>query len=702
MKIERFAISALLVLAVGAGAADAQMTPWQQWTFLPPAQMDEIIGEISGETGMRHIMTMSGHPRDRKADEYAGTFREAQYVLDRLLEYGLKDAVLLRYPGGETWDGIKGELWETSPGRRKIASYQDLTAMLVPGSMPAEVTAELVWAGEGEEKDFAGMDVSGKIVVTSGPAWRVHGIACGTKGALGLISFASSRELFDPLQIPWGGIGNRRGGPAAGTKFAFALPPREGVFLRDRLKGGEKIIVRAVVESSQQRYEQQVVAASIPGTDSGASEIILTAHIFEGYTMFGANDNTSGCAAILEAARTLRMLIDEGRLPPPKRTIRFLWAPEISGTISYVNAHPEEIARALCNINLDMVGIGLTKSLAFFCFMRTSYGNPHYLNDVLENYYRYVGEATRNYVTNPTREGMNRRIVAPSGSEEPMYYYVGTDFGASDHMVFNDWAVGVPGIVMNTWPDQWYHTSEDRPDKIDPTQMKRAGIITAASAYTIASADDRTAGHIAAEIVGNAAGRLGHQLERGLEEMRKAAPEAFPATVKKTRAYLEAAAINERATLDSVRQLASDQAKFGAYLDGLKAAVTAIEKADLSAFDENAKLTAAILGLQPVVLKVDDLEVKAAKITAKPLPKVRQGGFRGYETAIREVIKTKGEGVLDKVRRLPAEEIHLLCNGRYSVLAIKKMLDTQNRGETPLPEILNYLEILKEAGLITY
>jgi len=702
MKIERFAIRILLVVMLGAGAAAAQMTPWQQWTFLPPAQMDEIIGEISGETALRHIMTMSGVPRDRKPAEYAGTFWEAQYVLDRLQEYGLKDAEILRYPGGETWDGAKGELWETSPGRRKIASYRDLTAMLVPGSTPADATAELVWVGDGEEKDFAGIDVAGKIVVTSGPAWRVHMAACLQKGALGIVSFASPREFFDPLQIPWGGIGNRRGGPAAGTKFAFCLPPREGVFLRDRLKNGEKITVRAVVESSQQKYEQQVVTASIPGTDPGAFEVILTAHMFEGYTMFGANDNTSGCAAILEAARTLQMLIDEGRLPRPKRTIRFLWAPEISGTISYVNAHPDEIARALCNINLDMVGIRLTKSLAFFCFMRTSYGNPHFINDVMENVYRYVGEATRNYVTNPTGEGMNRRIVAPSGSEEPMYYYVGTDFGASDHAVFNDWAVGVPGIVMNTWPDQWYHTSEDRPDKIDPTQMKRAAIITAASAYTIASADDRTAGHIGAEIFGNASGRLGHQLERGLDEMRKAAQDAFPAVVKKTRGYIEAAAINERATLDSVLQLATDQAKFGRYLDGLKAAVTAAEKADLQAFDENAKLTAAVLGLKSVVLKLDDLEARAAKITPKPLPKVRQGGFRGYEAAIREVLKTKGEGALDKARRLPAEEINLLCNGRNSVLAVKKMLDTQNREETPLQEILDYLEILKEAGLIAY
>ena len=99
----------------------AQMTPWLQWTFLRPALMDEIIGEASGETGANHVMAMCGFPRDRKSAEYAGTFAEAQYVLDRLKESGLPEAAILRYPGGETWDGVRGELWEVRPaGRRSL------------------------------------------------------------------------------------------------------------------------------------------------------------------------------------------------------------------------------------------------------------------------------------------------------------------------------------------------------------------------------------------------------------------------------------------------------------------------------------------------------------------------------------------------------------------------------------------------------
>ena len=244
--------------------------------------------------------------------------------------------------------------------------------------------------------------------------------------------------------------------------------------------------------------------------------------------MQGANDNYSGDAAILETARTIKSLVADGRLPRPRRTIRFLWAPEISGTGAWVKANPDVMRRTLCDINLDMVGVDLAKSMAFFCFMRTTYGNPHYVNDVVENAFRYVGETNRSYVTNGMTGQLNRRIVAPSGSEQPMPWYAGTHFGSSDHEVFNDWGVGVPGVVLNTWPDQWYHTSEDRPDKLDATQMKRAVAVTAAAAYIIASADDKMAGQIAAEIVSNASGRIGHQIARGVEEMKRATAETLP------------------------------------------------------------------------------------------------------------------------------------------------------------------------------
>ena len=698
-KNRRLAITLALfgALLVSAGA---QMTPWLQWTFLSPSQMDEIVGEMSGETAFNHVSTLGAFPRVRKASEYTGNLFESQYILDQAKEYGLTDAAIIRFPGGETWEGIKGELWEVKPGRQKIASYTDLRAALAQGSMPADVTTDLVWVGDGELKDFEGLDVKDKIVVTSGSPGQVHNLACQTKGAAGVISFYSPRPLIDPLLIPWGGLYSRSGGT---TRFAFCLPPREGVLLRDRLKRGEKITVHAEVQSTTRKYDQQVVTASIPGTDPNPQEIILTAHLFEGLIKQDANDNFSGCAAILEAGRTLQTLIREGRLPKPKRTIRFLWVPEFSGTVPYVKANAEQMRRTLCDINLDMVGVRLTKSLAFFAVMRTTYGNAHYLNDVMENYYRYVGETQRTYVTNNMSGAFPKRIVAPTGSEEPMYYYIGTHFGSSDHEVFNDWGIGVPGVVMNTWPDQWYHTSQDRPDKLDPTMLRRAAVITAASAYTIAAADDAMAARIAGEIVSNAAARLGHQLARGLEEMQRADKAGFEAAYKRARGYLEAAAANERATLDSVLQLVRDKAAFAAPLAEWKASVGAMAQAQIRTFDQSMRLSAAAFGLKPVDLKPTENEKKAARIVPRPLPKIKEGGYQGYQAAIQEAMKAaQGGAAPDRASRMSSSEIQLLCDGRNSALDIKKMLDTQFKQETPLEAVLSYLEVLKRAGLIMY
>jgi hypothetical protein len=297
---------------------------------------------------------------------------------------------------------------------------------------------------------------------------------------------------------------------------------------------------------------------------------------------------------------------------------------------------------------------------------------------------------------------MNRRIVAPTGSEEPMYYYIGTHFGSSDHEVFNDWGVGIPGVVMNTWPDQWYHTSEDRPDKIDPTQMKRAVIITAAAAYTIAAADDAAAGRIAAEIVSNASARIGHQLARGLEEMRRADTAAFPAMYKLVRGYIEASARNERATVGSVLQLAGDKAGFGAYLAELQASVTGLETAHLRTMDQSMRRQAAALGLKPVDLKLSEAEKKAAALIPKPLPKIKEAGFQGYQAAIQEARKALGTAAPDRAVGRNSSEIQLLCNGKNSAMDIKKMLDTQFRQETPLETVVGLLEVLKKAGLVAF
>ncbi|OQX95588.1 hypothetical protein B6I21_04625 [candidate division KSB1 bacterium 4572_119] len=679
---------------------EAQITPWLYWTFLPDNQMDEIIGEASGETAWNTIMETGGYNKDRLAEEYAGTFYEARYILDQLKLYGLPGAEIVRFPGRKVWDGIKGELWELSPKRRKIASYRDMTAMLVKGSNSADVEAELIWIGQGTDEEIDSSKIEGKIVVTEGSLWRAHNTACMEYGALGVVAISTSRQYFDSIQLPWSRIrGSRDEKPA---KFAFYLPAREGEFLKKRLLREEKIKVHAQVETKMEPYELQDVTCFIPGTDSKAGEVIFSAHLFEGITKQGANDNKSGSAGILEVARILHTLIEEGRLPKPKRTIRFIWGPEFSGIGPWVKANKDIMKNTLCNINMDMVGEWLTKNKSFMSFMRTTYGNPHYINDVMENYYRFVGEASREKIHRRGGvENVAYRIVAPTGVDEPFYYSIEPHYGASDHEVFNSWGVRVPGIMMIAWPDQWYHTSGDRVDKADPTQMKRVAVIGAAAAYTIAIADDDMALKIAAEITSNGTRRLGHQLMVGLEDLNRATAEDFARQYHLAKLRIKAAVENEKNTLESVLELARKKQKVSRYISTTKKTIDQVGLAQLSALANYQKIKAAKLKIKSTKLSLTELEEKASKMIPKTTGKVTVNGYGGYREFVDDVPKEERDKFPYGWRDIAStRELQLLINGKRSILDIKQLLDVQHERKSDLQSVINYIEVLKLAGLV--
>lgn len=705
-------LAACFAVLIAAPSA-AQITPWHHWTLLDPAAMDEIIGEASGETAWNSIVAMGGFNHDREVAEYGSAdFHETRWIHERLIEYGLDGVEVVRFPGGQVWDGIEGELWEVAPLRHKLASYQDLRAMLANGSTDADVTAELVWVGQGtpEELDRAG--VAGKIVVTEGSMGGVHRAATVDRGALGVVNVANGRPFFDPTQIPWSGIGGR--GDPATKGFGFFIPPREAEILKARLLSGEKVTVHARVRAQMQPYEMQDPVALIRGTDPDAPEIILSAHLFEGFVKQGANDNLSGSAAILEVARTLQTLIDDGRIPRPRRTIRFLWGPEYSGTGPWVKANVPLMERTLANINMDMVGEWLTMNKAYMRLMRTTYGNPHFINDVMENYYRFVGESNNERIQN-RREfyKLPRRIVAPSGAEEPFYYSIETHYGSSDHMVFNDWGVQVPGIMMIAWPDQWYHTSGDRADKADPTQLKRVVVIGAAAAYTVASADDDVAVRLAGEIASNATRRLGHQLVIGQERLNGATAADLSERYAWARAHVRGTAMAERETLGTVLQLAQGagahadgqgngngaaDGPLAAYVASMQKAVDAVERAQLDVLKVHMEATAARLGTRPVDLRPTDLERRAERIVPRQTELVKRDGYQGW----REHLQAVPAGTMARFPHegLDTNEVQLLVDGRHSALDIKTMLDAQGREPADLQAILNYLQVLEAAGLV--
>ena len=696
LLIIRLRIMVLILLATSLPIKLHSQYPVNyQYTLLPAKVIDNILGASSGDLAMLHINKLAGYNRPRKDDEYRDYPDESKYVMGKLKEYGIGNFKIEKFGKTTTWRGIEGSLWEVSPGISKIADFEDLPTMLAERSTTTDVQAPLIWAGEGLSSFFENnaATVKGKIVLTSGSLWQVHSQAMKA-GALGTVSFYGPRPLTDPIQIPNSGISGDGG-------FAFQLPPREAQYLRDRLIRRENIVVRAKVTAKTEELNLHIIQCIIPGKDTTAGEIIFTAHLYEGYVKMGANDNASGSAVLLEVAHLLNDLIREGKIEKPKRNIRFLWVPEISGTIPWVNAHKELVKKAFCDINLDMVGLRLRDSKSFMYLHRSGFSNANFVNDIMESYYRYVGETNVTGITDGLgRRAFSRRIVSPTGTDDPFYYKISSLHGSSDNAVFNDWSIGVPGVKMITWPDDYYHTSEDNPDKCDPTQLRRVIFIAAAGAYTMASAGDEMAIRIISEMYAGANTRLGIHMGKASDMIWNATAESMKSVYKRAVYNIEGFIMAEKSSIEKVKMISEAP-------EVLNTIIKSKEKLDqllhiqVTALRELMNTRSKELAIPVVTLNPDDAEKSAIRIIPVPTEKAKTMKYAGYN----EFIKELSPGFIATHRWFGignTSEAAGLADGKRNLLQIKKMVDAQFEGEFPLKDIVNYFSILREAGLMKF
>jgi len=141
----------------------------------------------------------------------------------------------------------------------------------------------------------------------------------------------------------------------------------------------------------------------------------------------------------------VRELIDTGRLPRPRRTLRFLWVPEWNGTMAYVDRHPEMTGpalggRVLANLNLDMVGENTELLHSQLQLTRTPASLPSAVNDAVANVAAQVAGTD---------------IRTPRGSQSVMNWRMTPYQGGSDHMMFIDRRI--PGIMFTHEPDYTHH-----------------------------------------------------------------------------------------------------------------------------------------------------------------------------------------------------------------------------------------------------
>ena len=395
---------------------------------------------------------------------------------------GLREIEIVSTPAdGETqfgywtmplaWDARSARLEivfpEPSPQFRVLADFETTPASLGmwSGATPAGgVKAEVVDVGEAGADAIAGMDLKGKLALTSknpaGLKWAL--VEAGAVGSIN--AFTENEELQDDRQWinAWGDAG--WGFTKASTPLvSFSITPRQAEYLRSLLRERGKVVVRAEVDARHYEGDYPYVTGVVPGTSEGGEEVLTLGHMSEQ----GAHDNATGVAAMVEALAAIERLIRAGDLPRPKRTIRMIALGELYGTMHYVTQNPERIERTVGAMCLDTpAGPYEARGTEY-----TFHINP----DVARSY-------TDSLVVRVARSYFDRKRPRRSWHWAP--YRTGTDnfLGEPEIGVPTAWPYSGSGVHS-------HHNSADTPDTVDPRSLRDLTVVTASYLYALAYAD---------------------------------------------------------------------------------------------------------------------------------------------------------------------------------------------------------------------
>jgi aminopeptidase YwaD len=468
-----------------------------QQPFLSPEQWIKLRDEASGAApyeNLRYLTRLHRVPATVEFDQ------AAQFVLQRAREYGLSEVQSEQFPiDGKTqyglmrsylgWTVEAGQLWEVAPQHLLLGDWATDPIRLADYSHTADVETGLVDVGDGShDADYNGKDVRGKIVLADGVLGRVQALAVAKYGAAGIVSDMPNQTTawsgLDRTLVRWGHLDARL--PAG---FAFMISRDTAESLRARLRAGDAIVLHANVKAEVGPGHWTVVSAVIPGAEPASGEIVYSCHL--DHERPGANDNGSGCVTILESARVLARLISRGALPRPKRTLRFVWGPEVEGTMAYLSRHPEIRARLRADIHMDMVGGDPFKNKSILHVTETPWSLPSFVTDVGAALAAVIRSGAAKYAG--SGDSADAAIVetraGEQGTRNQFLADVAPYSAGSDHDDYDSSTIGVPSLYLCDWPDIYIHTDHDTLQQIDATKLRRVALLGAAAGYVYASLD---------------------------------------------------------------------------------------------------------------------------------------------------------------------------------------------------------------------
>ena len=520
----------LLLTAIAMLAAVQSSPAWAQRPFLSDTQWANLRSEASGTAPYENLRALTRLHRVPATPEFD---QAANFILGRAKQYGLQDAHAEQYPidgkihyglmrSHVAWTVEGARLWQIEPQHALLADWSTDPIRLADYSHSADVEAPLVDVGAGTlVSDYADKEVRGKIVLADGVLAGVQRLAVAKYGAVGIISDMPNQTTawsgLDTSIVRWGHLDG-----SLPQGFAFMVSRATAARLRAQMQSGRAVVLGAHVKADVGPGHWTVVTATIPGTEPQAGEIVYSCHL--DHQRPGANDNGSGCVTILESARMLNRLIGSGSLGRPSRTLRFIWGPEVEGTMAFLSEHPDIRRSMRADVHMDMVGGDPFKNKSVLHVTETPWSLPTFITDIGDAFAETIRDAAAVYTEDGSQE--DAAVVENRGGAtgtRNAFFVDETPYAeGSDHDDYDSSTIAVPSLYLRDWPDIYIHTDHDTLEQIDATKLRRVALLGAASGYSFASLD----GAQSALVLPFLAARAQQRLAKGFERAQLLAQEA--------------------------------------------------------------------------------------------------------------------------------------------------------------------------------
>jgi len=474
---------AVSALAFGCGGVSARPSTVPEAPVLvaTPA-LDRAVGAVHARfDAERALASAAVVDRFFRVRGNAGYQASLQHVRDGLAAAGVERVRTLELgPVQPTWTphAARLSLIGTDGAEVPIVAFadeagRDRASLLIGSDAIDTVELEVVRA----DAVHRGQSARGRLVLGEGSPESLFREHVEPRGALGVLV----RNLAP--------IHHASAHPDA-AQFG-ALPPHEGrLALGFSLSGEDHRVLFAATERGVARVRVSIdvtvgrsaataVEARIEGSDHDAGAIVFSTHVDEP----GANDNASGVAALLELATALHRAIEEGAVPPPARTLIFLWGQEMEVSRAWLEGAGVSVAAAFV---LDMVGLDPALGAPFLIERLPDPGAVWLRAPDLPSGWGTAdveeGSLHGHFLSDWTRASV-RAVEASEGRPWPSRAHPYE--GGSDHVSFL--RRGVPAVLAWHFPDDAYHTSRDRMERVRGDELRRVGAALGGAALVLAS-----------------------------------------------------------------------------------------------------------------------------------------------------------------------------------------------------------------------